>query len=79
MFVFVSQNQGPLDLFSLNALEGFEIRSPSGMFAKPLTQIQICHVSMEKCVIIRQDTQKRCKRSLPSFNVQRFRSKALGT
>ena len=60
---FVSQNQGPLDLFSLNALEGFEIRTCSGMFAKPLTQIQICHYFMEKIVIIRQDdTKKRCNR-----------------
>lgn len=69
---FVSQNQGPLDRFSLNAEISFEIRSPSGMFAKPLTQIQICHVSMEQFVIIRRDTKKRCNRWLPSFHLSVF-------
>ena len=57
---FCVSKPGPLGPFSLNALEGFEIRSKC-MFAKPLTQIQICHVSMEQFVIIRRDTKKRCK------------------
>lgn len=62
-----------------NAEISFEIRTCSGMFAKPLTQIQICHVSMEQFVIIRRDTKKRCNRWLPSFHLSVFRSKVLGT